>query len=78
MLEINTYNDFLKDMRSVARFDWSGRLFQSMAPLYEKLFWPFGELFFGILRSVAVFLKFYKELVEFAKNNQSGIVGQVQ
>ena len=38
MLEINVYNDFLKDMRSVARFDWSGRLFQSLAPLYEILF----------------------------------------
>ena len=68
MLEINVYNDFLKDMSSVARFDWSGRLFQSLAPLYEKPFWPFEEMFFGILRSVAVFLKLYKELVKFATN----------
>ena len=56
MLEIKVCNHFLKDMRSVACFDWSGRLFQSLAPLYEKLFWPFEELFFGILRFVAVFL----------------------
>ena len=59
---------FLKGTRSVAHSDWSGRLFQSLAPLYEKLSWPFKELFFGILRSVAVFLKVYKELVEFATN----------
>ena len=57
---------FLKDMRSVARFDWFGRLFQSLAPLYEILFWPFEVLFIRILRSVAVVLRFYKELVEFA------------
>ena len=44
MLEINAYTDFLKDMRSAAHFDWSGRLFQSLAPLYEKLFWPFEAL----------------------------------
>ena len=43
MLEINVYYDFLKGMRSVARFDWSGRLFQSLAHLYEKIFWPFAE-----------------------------------
>jgi len=55
-------------MRSVARFDWYGRLFQSLAPLYEKLFWPFEQLFFGSLRPVAVFLKLYKELVKFATN----------
>ena len=57
MLEINVYNDFVKDIRSIAPFDWSARRFQSLASLYEKLFWPFEELFFGILRSVAVFLK---------------------
>ena len=68
MLEINVYNDFLKDTRSVARLDWSGRLFQSLAPLHEKFFWPFEEILFGILRSVAVFLKLFKELVEFAIN----------
>ena len=55
-------------MESVARFDWSDMPFQSLAPLYEKLFWPFEEIFFGILRSVAVFLKFYKEFVKFALN----------
>ena len=76
MLEINVYNDFLKDMRQVARCDWSYSLYQSLAPLYEKRFWPFEELFFGILRSVAVFLKFYKELVEFPKS-KSGIMEQV-
>ena len=54
MLEINVYNDFLKDMRSVARFDRSGRLFQSLALPYEKLRWPFEELFFGILRCATV------------------------
>ena len=64
MLEINVYNDFLKDMRSVARFDWSGRLFQSLAPLYAKVFWPFEGNFLGILRSVALFLKLYKELCQ--------------
>ena len=53
---------------SVARFDLSGKLFQSLALLYQKLFWPFEEIFFGILRSVAVFLNFYKELVELATN----------
>ena len=68
MLEINVYNDFLKDMRLVVRFDSSGRLFQSLAPLYEKLFWPFEEIFFGILRPVVVFLRLYKELIEFATN----------
>ena len=45
MFEINVYNDFLKDMRSATRFDWSGRLFHSLAPLFEKLFWPLEELF---------------------------------
>ena len=59
---------FLKDMRSVTRFDWSGRLFQSLAPLCEKPFWPFEEIFFCILRSVAVFPKLHKELAEFATN----------
>ena len=53
-------------MRSVARFNWSGRLFQILAPVYEKLFYPYEELFFGILKSLAAFLKLYKELVEFA------------
>ena len=54
MLEINVYNDFLKDMRSVARFDRSGRLLQNLALPYDKLLWPFQERFFGILRSVSV------------------------
>ena len=54
MLKINVYNDFIKGMKSVARFDWSVRLFKSLTPLYEKLFWQF-ESIFGILRSVAVF-----------------------
>ena len=53
-------------MRSVAPSDLSGGLFQSLAPLYEKLFWPFEELFFGILISVALFHKLYMELVEIA------------
>ena len=56
-------------MRSAARFDLSGKLFQSLAPVYEKLFWPFEEICFGIPRSVALFLSFYKELVEFATKN---------
>ena len=62
-------------MRSIARFDWSGRLFQSLAPLYEKIFWPFEEILFGILRSVAVFLKIYKELVELATNKSMRYCG---
>ena len=62
-------------MRSVARFDWTGRLFQSLTPLYEKLFWPFEEISFGILRSVAVFLKVYKELVELATNKSMRYFG---
>ena len=49
------YNDLVKDMRSVSRFDWSGRLFQSLELLYEKCVWPFDELFVGIMRSVVVF-----------------------
>ena len=68
MLEINVYKDLLKDLRLLARFDWTGRLFQSLAPLYENLLWPFGELFFGILRSVAVFLQLHNELLEVAAN----------
>ena len=68
MLGINAYNEFLKDMRSVARFDLSGRLFQSLAPLYEKRFRLFEEIFYGILMFVAVFLKLYKELIESASN----------
>ena len=75
MLEINVCNNFLKDMRSVARFDWSDRLFQSLAPLYEKLFWPFEEIFFSILRSMAVFLKLCKELVEFTTNKSTRYCG---
>ena len=68
MLEINVYNDFLRDMRSVTRFDSFSRLFLSLTPLYEKVFWPFEELFFSILKSVAVFLKMYNEFVELATN----------
>ena len=37
---------FLKEMRSVARFDWSDRLFQSLEPLYEN--------FSGHLRSFSL------------------------
>ena len=75
MLELNAYNDFLKFLRSTARFDWSGRVLQGLAPQCVILFWQFVQLFFGILISVTVFLKLYKELVEFATKKQSGIVG---
>ena len=34
MLENKAYNDFLKDMRSVACFDWPGSMFQSLATLF--------------------------------------------
>ena len=37
MLEINVDNDYLKDMKSLARFDWSGSLFQSLVLLYKNL-----------------------------------------
>ena len=37
MLEINVYSAFLKDMRTGARFDWCGRLFQSLEPLNENV-----------------------------------------
>ena len=57
MLEINVYSEFLKGIRSVGHSDWSGRLFQSLTSLYEKLCWPFEEFFLGIFRSVTVFLK---------------------
>ena len=36
MLEINVYSEFLNDMRTGARFDWCGRLFQSLESLYEN------------------------------------------
>ena len=55
-------------MTSVACSDWPGRLFQGLTPLYEKLFWPFQEFFFGTMRPVGVFLKLCKELIELATN----------
>ena len=46
---------FLKGMRSVPPFDLSGRLFQSLAPLYEKLFWAFGAFlwYFEVCGSIS-------------------------
>ena len=64
-------------MRSAARFDWSGRLLKSLEPQYEKPFWPVEELVFDILRSVAVFLKLYLGLVEFATTKSNRYCGTV-
>ena len=62
------YNKLLKETRLEARFDGSGRLFYSSAPLYEKLFWPVDVFLFGSVRSVSVFLRLYEGLVEFSTN----------
>ena len=43
----------------------AGRLFQSLAPRKEKHFCPFADVFFGSLKSVAVFRRLRELLVEF-------------
>ena len=51
----------LKVAKLDARFDLDGRLFHNVASLYEKLFCPFEDTFFGNLRSIAVRLRLYEE-----------------
>ena len=51
-----------------AHYAIDGRLFHNIAPLYETLFCPFEGTFFGSLRSVAVRLRLYQELVQLASN----------
>ena len=70
MMEINVSND-CKGHEVIVRFDCSGRLCHSLAPLYDKLFRPIDELFFGILRSVAVFLKLYMGLLQCATSKSN-------
>ena len=48
---------FLKAARLDASFDFDGKLFQSVAPLNEKLLCPLEDIFFGNLRSVVVRLR---------------------
>ena len=50
----------LKVARVEARFAIDGRLFHNLAPLYEKRFCPFKNIFFGNLGSVAVRLRLYE------------------
>ena len=42
-----------------------GKLFQTLAPLYEKHFCPFDAFFFGICTSESVFLRLWDEEFEF-------------
>ena len=41
-----------------------GKLFQTLAPLYEKHFCPFDVVFFGVCKSVSVFLMLFEEEYE--------------
>ena len=65
----------MKEIRLEARSDGSGRPFQSLAPLYEKLFWPVEVFLFGSVRSVSVLLRLYEGLVEFATNRSERYCG---
>ena len=58
-----------------AHFDGSGKLFHSLAPLYEKLFWPVEVFLFGSVRSVSVLHRLYEGFVEFATNRSEMYCG---
>ena len=54
----------LKQLMEDACFACLGKLFQTLAPLYEKHFCPFDVSFFGICTSESVFLRLWDEEFE--------------
>ena len=58
-----------------AFFDANGKLFQVAIPLFEKRFCPFEDIFLGNLMSLAVRLRLYKELDDFATNRSERDLG---
>ena len=55
----------LKQLMEDACFAFFGKLFQTLAPLYEKHFCPFNDFFLGICTSESVFLRLWDEEFEY-------------
>ena len=55
----------LKQLMEGASFACLGKLFQTLAPLNEKYFYPFDVFSFGICTSESVLLRLWDEEFEF-------------
>ena len=66
-LQLNDiYNKKGNNQPCIDFFDTAGRLFHSLAPHKEKHLCPFADLFFGNLKSLAVFRRLREEYAEFS------------